>query len=98
VKHGLGLGHVCQEGVVKGGGMAGEQEQREVLMGPRLGLFVTIYLKSTLLMRRKGRVLFRITPDPLKGEIKQLLKGSSQKEIFSRWENGQWRAQYRKYS
>lgn len=25
MKHGLGLGHVCQEGVVKGGERAGEQ-------------------------------------------------------------------------
>lgn len=36
------------------------QEQREVLIGPRLSLFVTIYLKSTILMEKKGRVLYTL--------------------------------------
>lgn len=48
-----------QGGVVKDGKMADEQEQREVLRGPRLSPFLSIYLKSTVLM--KGRVLYRIT-------------------------------------
>lgn len=59
-------------------------KSREVLTGPKLSLSATIYLKSTALMRRKGRVLYGITRDPLKGDIGQVLKGSSQRKIFSR--------------